>query len=72
MFQVIVKDGNFVTIFDLDKKPARYFFYTFENFHIIFKSYFGDSLKKIRKFLNFTLNSRVLIYNRFSFNTAWY
>ena len=46
MFNLIVKDGNFITIFDLDKKPARYFFYTFENLHIIFKSYFGDSLKK--------------------------
>ncbi len=46
MIKMMAKDGNFVTISDLDKKPARYFFYTFENFHIIFKSCFGNSLKK--------------------------
>ncbi|SFD78595.1 hypothetical protein SAMN05216297_1126 [Flavobacterium phragmitis] len=41
-----IKSGNFVTIYDLDKKPARYFFYTFENFHIIFKNYLCNSIKK--------------------------
>lgn len=33
-----IKSGNCVKYFVLDKKPARYFFYTFEIFHIIFNS----------------------------------
>lgn len=33
------KSGNFVTIFDLDKKASPNFFYTFENLHVVFNSY---------------------------------